>query len=163
MYELLSASFQGVKRFVLAYVIAENAANVEGGIKDNRKYYLSKGKIENYNGLIDCGSSFDQPINDLIKQYHEVRKISTGQVDDYNTGCLLYYTYFKDNYKQIAVDRSKQKALDADPKALQQIVCQGIVGGDDGAKIRLYTILEKSKETVFEFCKFCKCISGWIQ
>ena len=63
------------------------------------------------------------------------------------------YVYFKDNYRLIAVDLSKQKALDADPKAIQQIVFQGVVGGNANAKIRLYTILEKSKERILEFSK----------
>ena len=63
------------------------------------------------------------------------------------------YVCFKDNYRLIAIDLSKQKALDADPRAIQQIVFQGIVGGEDNTKIRLYTILEKSKETILEFAK----------
>ena len=63
------------------------------------------------------------------------------------------YAYFKDNYRLIAVDLSKQKALDADPRAIQQIVFQGVVGGENNTKIRLYTILEKSKETILEFSK----------
>ena len=88
-----------------------------------------------------------------MKQYDEVRKVSTRQDDDYTIGCLLDYVHFKDNYKLIAVDLSKQKALDADPRAIQQIVFQGVVGGDDGTKIRLYTILEQSKETMLEFPK----------
>ena len=58
------------------------------------------------------------------------------------------YAYFKDNYRLIAVDLSKQKALDADPRAIQKIVFQGVVGGAAVAKIRIYTILEKSKETI---------------
>ena len=66
---------------------------------------------------------------------------------------MLDYAYFKDNYKLIAVDLSKQKPLDADPRAIQQIVFQGFVGGEDNTKIRIYTILEKSKETILEFCK----------
>ena len=103
--------------------------------------------------MIDGRNFYDQPINDLIKQYDEVRKVSTGQGDDYTTGCLLDYAYFKDNYKLIAVDLSKQKALDADPRAIQQIVFQGVVGGNDGTKIRLYTVLEQSKETMLEFSK----------
>ena len=87
----------------------------------------------------------------MIKQYDEVRKVSIGYGDDYITGCLLDYAYFEDNYKLIAVDLSKQKALDADPRAIQQIVFQGVVGGNDGTKIRQSTILEQSKETMLEF------------
>ena len=93
--------------------------------------------------MIDGRKFYDQPIDDLIKQYDEVRKVSKRQGDDYTTACLLFYAYFKDNYRLIAVCLSKQKALDADPRAVQQIVFQGVVGGADGTKIRLYTILQK--------------------
>ena len=88
--------------------------------------------------MIDGRSFYDQPINDLIKQYDEVRKVSTGYGDDYTTGSSLDYAYFKDIYKLIVADLSKQKALDADLRAIQQIVFQGVVGGDDNTKIRLY-------------------------
>ena len=64
---------------------------------------------------------------------------------------MLDYAYFKNNYKLIAVDLSKQNTLDADPRTTQKIVFQGVAGGDDNTKIRLYTILEKSKEIVLEF------------
>ena len=121
--------------------------------KNNRKYFLPRGEIKNYNVLIDGRNFYDQPINDIIKQYDEIRKVSTGYGDDYTTGCLLDYAYFKDNYRLIAVDLSKQKALDADPRAIQQIVFQGGVGGARNTKITLYLILEKSKETVLEFYK----------
>ena len=63
------------------------------------------------------------------------------------------YGYFQDNYRVIAVDLSKQKALDSDPRPIQQIVFQRVVEGDDNTKIRLYTILEQSKETILEFSK----------
>ena len=156
LYELLNASFQAVKRlFVLAYAIAapvgDNPADDTAGIKNNKKYFLPRGEIKNYNVLIDRRHFYDQPINDLIKQYDKVRKVSTEYGDDYTTGCLLDYAYFKDNYRLIAVDLSKQKALDADPRAIQQIVFQGVVGGENKTKIRLYTILEQSKETMLEF------------
>ena len=117
--------------------------------KDNKKYFLPRAKIENYNVLIDGRNFYDQPINDLINQYDKIIKVSTRQGDDYTTRCLLDYAYFKDNYRLIAVDLSKQKALDADPKAIQQIVFQGVVGGANDSNIRLYTILERSKETEF--------------
>ena len=77
----------------------------------------------------------------IIKQFDEVRKVSTGQGDDYTTGYLLDLSYFRDNCRLIAVDLSKQKALDADSRAMQQIVFEGVVGRADGTKIRLYTIL----------------------
>ena len=151
LYELLHALFQVVKRlFVLAYFIA-NSRNDEAGIKDNRKYFLPRGIIEKYNELIDGRNVCDQPINDTIKQYDEIRKVSTGYDDDYTTGCLLAYAYLKDIYKLIPVDLGKQKVLEADPRAIQQIVLEGVVEGDNNTKIRLYTILEQSKETMLEF------------
>ena len=98
---------------------------------------------------LDWRNFYDQIINDLIQQYDEVRKVSTGQVDDYTTECLLDYAYFKDNYRIVAVDLSKKRALDADPRAIQQIVFQKIAGGADikNTTLSLYTILETSKET----------------
>ena len=138
LYQLLNASFQGVQiLFVRAYFIA-NGGNDEAGIK-NKRYFLPRGEIKNHNVLIDGRNFYDQPINDLIKQYDEIRKVSTGYGDDYTTGCLLDYAYFKDNYRLIAVDLSKQKALDADPRAIQQIVFQGVVKGDDNTKIKHYS------------------------
>ena len=109
--------------------------------------------LKNYNVLIDGTNFYDQPINGKIKQYDEVIKVSMGYGDDYTTGCLLDYAYFKDNYRLIAVDLSKQKDLDVDPTAIQKIVFQGVVGGANNTKIRLYTILEQSKETMLEFSK----------
>ena len=90
----------------------------------------------------------------LIKQYDEVRKVSTGQNDDYTTGCLLDYVYFKDNYRLIAVDLSKQNALDADPRAIQQIIFTGKIKATiANTRAMIYYILEKSKETILEFSK----------
>ena len=80
-------------------------------------------------------------------------KYQQNKGDGYTTECLLDCAYLKDNYRLIAVDLSKQKALDAVPRAIQQIVFQGVVGGANGTKIRLCTILEKSKQTVLEFYK----------
>ena len=91
----------------------------------------------------------------LINQYiepskHEnIRKITIGQGDDYTTGCLLDYTYFKKYYKMITVDLSKQQALDVDPKAIQQINFTANL--DRAGNTRFYFILEEAKRTVFEF------------
>ena len=61
-------------------------------------------ELKNYNIKIDGTNFYDQPINDSIKQYDEIRKISTGQGDDYTTGCLLDFSYFEKNYRLIAAD-----------------------------------------------------------
>ena len=108
---LVNPSFQGLNRlFVLPF---EN----ENDRTSHSEYYLLKVEIKGCNVKIDSKIFFDQPINDDTKTYENIRKIATGQGDDYRTGCLLDYFYFKENYKMIAIDLSKQQALDADPKA----------------------------------------------
>ena len=105
----LDASFQGVRRlFVLAFDNTDNGAKkVERN--SHTKYFLPRVNITNYNVLIDGRNFYDQPINDLVKQYDEIRKTATGQGDDYTTGCLLDYQYFKNHYNLIAIVLSKQK------------------------------------------------------
>ena len=76
-------------------------------------------------------------------------KIATDQGDDYTTGCLLDYSYFKDYYKMIAVDLSKQQALDADPKAIQQINFTANL--DRARNTTMFFIIEEAKETVLDF------------
>ena len=74
----------------------------------HRRYFIPRLKIKNYNIQIDERNFYDLPFNDLIKQYDEVRKASTGQGDDYTTACLLDFAYFKNNYRLIAADLSKK-------------------------------------------------------
>ena len=99
--------------------------------------------------MIDGKNVFDQPINSMTKTYKNIRRIATGQGDDYTTGCLLNYTYFKENYKIIAIDLSKQQALDTDPRAIQQINFTANL--DKRGNTTMFFITEKAKETVFEF------------
>ena len=113
------------------------------------KYFLPKLKIDNYHIEIDGRNFYDQPINDSIKQNDEIRKISIRQGDYYTTGCLLDLSYFIKKYRLIAVDLSKQKALDADSRAIQQI----ILTGKASSNVLIYYTLEKSKETMLEFSK----------
>ena len=131
--------------FKLPYASGDNVTN-ENSYKN---YFLPRLKIKNYNIKIDGRSFYDQSINELIIQYDEIRKISTGQSDDYTTGCLLDFAYLEKKYELIAADLSKQKALDADSTAIQQI---NLTGKTDN-KIRIYYILEQSKETILEFSK----------
>ena len=119
--ERLDASFQGVsKLFVLAYQRGDDNYVNE---KAFNKYFLPKIKIKKYNVEIHGRNFYDQAINDSIKQYDEIRKISTGQ--GHTAGCLLDFTYFQKNYRLIAVDLSKQKALVAGSRAVQQITFTG--------------------------------------
>ena len=119
-----------------------------------KKYFLRRVKIENYNIEVDGRNFFDQSINDSIKQYDEIRKIPTGQGDDYTTGCLLDFAYFEKNYRLIAVDLSKQKALDPNSRAIQQIIFTGKIKAiEANTRIIIYYILQKSKETILQFSK----------
>ena len=99
--------------------------------------------------MIDGRNFFDQPINSMTKTYENIRKIATGQGDDYTTGCLLDYSYFKESYKRIAIDLSKQQELDADLRAIQQINCTANLDRDEGAT--MFFIIEQAKETVLDF------------
>ena len=94
--------------------------------------------------MTDGKNLFDQPINSLNKTYKNIRKNATGQGDDYATGCLLDYSYFKDRYKMIAIELSKQRALDTDPRAIQQINYTGNLDRAENAAI-------EAKESVLDF------------
>ena len=92
---------------------------------------------------------FGQPIKNDKVTCENIRKIATGQGDDYTTVCLLDYIYFKKYYKMIAADLSKQQVLDADPKGIQQINFTANL--DIPGRTRIYLILEEAKQTVFDF------------
>ena len=81
--------------------------------------------------------------------YENITKVATGKGDDYTTGCLLDYPYFKDSYKMIAIDLSKQQALDADPRANQQI--SSTANLYRAGNTRIYFVLEEAKETKLDF------------
>ena len=100
---LIEPSFQGVNRlFVLAF---EN--DNHRTIHD--RCYLPNVEIKDYNIMINGENFFHQPIKNKKITYDNIRKIAVGYGDDNTTGCLLDYLYFKDTYKMIAVDLSKQK------------------------------------------------------
>ena len=140
---LIEPSFEGVNRlFVLAF---QNDAQRTS----NKRYYILNVELKYYNVIIDGKNFFDQPVKNDKVTYKNIRKIATGKGDDYTTGCLLDYMSFKSYYKMIAVDLSKQQALDSDPKAIQQINFTANLERDRNT--RFCFILEEKKETVFEF------------
>ena len=99
--------------------------------------------------MINRENFCDQPLKNSKVTYKNIRKIATGQGDDYTTRCLLDYSYFMDTYKMHAVDLSKQQALDADPRIIQQINFTANL--DRAGNTRVYFILEEAKETVLDF------------
>ena len=140
---LVEPSFQGLKRlFVLAFENDDDRTNDE-------EYYLPTAEIKDYNIMINGENFFDQPIKNNKVTYDNIRKIATGQGDDYTTGCLLDYPYFTNSCKMIAVDLSKQQALDAYPRAIQQINFTANL--DRAGNTRVYFILEEAKETILDF------------
>ena len=140
---LVEPSFQGINRlFVLAFENDDDRTS-------NDEYYLPTVEIKDYNIVINGENFFDQPIKNNKITYDNIRKIATDQGDHYATGCLLDYPYFADTYKMIAVDLSKQQALDADPRAIQQINFTGNL--DRAGNTRVYFILEEAKETILDF------------
>ena len=111
-------------------------------MKSYKQYYLPTAEIKDYNVVKYGRNLFDWSIKIDLKAYDNIGKITTGQGDDYATGCLLDYAYFKKYYKLIAIDLSKQQKLDADPKAIQQISFTGNLTRAGGP--RMYFITEEA-------------------
>ena len=112
--------------------------------------------MDDYNVRFDGRNFFDQAVNNKQRTYDNIRKIANGREDDYiwmqmdeeMIGCLLDYHYFKDYYKVMIIDFSKQQVLDANPKAIQQISFIGKLKTNAASSI---FILEETKETILNF------------
>ena len=114
-----------------------------------RKYYLPRFELNKYNVIIGERNFYDNPIENNIEKYRKLKKVMIGKGEDYTTGSLLDFNYFDKHYTLVAVDLSKQKELHADPRAIQQIEFKYMIRTSS----IIYWILEKSKETILEFCK----------
>ena len=109
---LINPSFQGVNTlFVLSFEHTD-------GRTSYTRYYLPLVELKGYQVLIDGRNVLDQPVKNNFITYDNNRKIATRQVDDCTTSCLLDYNYFNNYFKMIAIDLSKQPAIDTDPKAI---------------------------------------------
>ena len=134
---LVEPSFQGVNRlFLLAFENDDHRSST-------RRYNLPTVEIKDYNIVINGENVFYQPIKNNKVTYDNIRKIAIGQGDDNTTGCLLDYPYFANTYKMIAVDLSRQQALDADPRVTQQINFTANL--DREGNTMVYFILEAAK------------------
>ena len=142
----LDPFFQGVNRlFVMAY----NRVDGQPTRNRQRKYYLPRISLNKYNVIIDRRNFDDNPIENDIEKCRELKKVMIGKGEDYTTGSLLDYNYFDKHYRLVAVDLSKQKELDANPRAIQQIEFKYMLGTNSA----IYWVFEKSKETILQFYK----------
>ena len=116
--------------------------------KDHRDsfsyYYISNIEIKDFNVVIDGKSFFDLPVKNEEKAYEKIIEISKN--NDYTTGDLLDFSYFKENYRLIPIDVSKQTKW-KDP---QQINFIGKLEGKGNVATMFFSI-EKWEETMFEF------------
>ena len=141
LHFLIYPIFQGVNR--PAFLSFEN--------KENRtvhtKYYLKTVEKKNYSVMIDRKNFFNQPVKNNLITYENIKTIATGQEDNYTAGCLLDYNYFNNYYKIIAIDLSKQQALDTDPNAIQQINFTRNLSHSENVNIHtiIFFITEKAK------------------
>ena len=117
------------------------------------KYYLPAVEIKDYNVMIDGLNIFDQPVKNNLKTYDNIQKIAIDQGDDYTAGYLLDYNYLNNYGKMIAIDLSKQQALDSDLKAVQQINFKGNLsrGRNINDITTMFFIIEEEKETILDF------------
>ena len=99
--------------------------------------------------MIDGENFFHQPVKNNLRTNDNIRKVMIGQGDYYTTGCLLDYTYFKENCQLIAIDLTKQQALDADPKAMQQINFTENL--NQPRQTTMFLIIEEAKDTILDF------------
>ena len=137
---MVEPSIEGINRlFVLAF---ENDAQRTS----HPRYHLPNVETKYYNVMINVENVFDQPVKDDKVTYENIRKIATGQGDDYATGNLLDYPCFKDSYKMVTIDLSVQQALHSDPRAIQQINFTENL--NRACNTRIYFILQEAKETI---------------
>ena len=142
---LIDPTFANVNRlFVLSFERIEED-NVKKNYRDSfSHYYVPKVQIKDFNVLIDGKSFFDLPIKNEEEAYEKIIDMSNN--NNYTTGNLLDFAYYKENYKLIAIDLSKQTKI-KDP---QQINFIGKIERQDNG-VTMFFIIERSEETTFEF------------
>ena len=115
--------------------MAYNSVNGQPTRNGQGKYYLPRIDLNRFNVIIDGRNFYDNPIKENIEKYRELKKVMIGKGEDHTTGSTttdLDFNYFDKHFKLVAVDLSKQKELDADPRAIQQIEFKYMVGTSYG-------------------------------
>ena len=136
---LIDPTFTNVNRlFVLAYQNADDRQSFS-------QLYLPNVMVKDYNVIIDKLAFFDLSIKTEEEAYEKIIDISRN--NEYTTGNLLDYDYFKKYYKLIAIDLSKQEVLQENEDLIQQINITGKLG--EAANV--FIIIEKKENTILEF------------
>ena len=136
---LIDPTFTNVNRlFVLPYQNADDRQSFS-------QFYLPNVMVKDYNVIIDKLSFFDLPIKTKEEAYEKI--IDIGRNNEYATGNLLDYDYFKKYYKLIAIDLSKQQVLQENEDLIQQINFIGKL--EEAANV--FIIIEKKENTILEF------------
>ena len=144
--DLVESSFQGINRpFVLSFEI--DAQRIS-----SKRYCIPNVEIKVYDVVIDGNNFFEQPINNDKITYEKIKKFDTGQENDYTTPSIANYSYFKENYNIIAIELSKQQALDADPKAIKQIKFTANI--DRAGDKRMFFIFKETKQNVLDISQW---------
>ena len=124
--------------FVLAYQTADDRQAFS-------QFYLPRVKVKDFNVIIDQLAFFDLPIKTEEEAYEKIIDISRN--NEYTTGNLLDYDYFKKNYKLIAIDLSKQQVLQENEDLIQQINFNGRL--EEAANV--FIIIERKENAILEF------------
>ena len=149
---LIDPTFTNFNRLLVLSFTKDNAGNNRDS--DFSDYYVPNVEIKDFNVLID-GRFFDLPVRNEEEIYE--KNIEMSNNNDYTTGNLLDFAYFKENYKLIAIDLSKQTKL-KDP---QQVNFIGkFENQTNGAT--MFFIIEKSEETTFKFSKNSATLVKWF-
>ena len=136
---LIDPTFTNVNRlFVLAYQNADDRESCS-------QFYLPKVLVKDFNAIIDKLAFFDLPIKTEEEAYEKIIDISRN--NEYTTGNLLNYDYFKKYYKLIAIDLSKQQVLQENEDLIQQINFIGKL--EEAANV--FIIIEKKENAILEF------------
>ena len=124
-----------------------------------QRYYLPKGIAKIYNFIINIKNSYDKEIDSYIKRQKEIRKLTTGQDEDYTTGCLLNYGYIKNHFKLEAIGVKRQNKLDSDVKAIQEIEFFRQFNNDyvlstDETQSKFVIKIFRKNQRIYKFLKF---------
>ena len=136
---LIDPTFTNVNRlFVLAYRTTDDRQSFS-------QFYLARVMVKDFNLIVDKLAFFDLPIKTEEEAYEKIIDISRN--NEYTTGNLLDYDYFKKNYKLIAIDLSKQQVLQENEDLIRQINFIGKL--EEAANV--FIIIEKKENTILEF------------